>query len=90
MRRFGRRLTRIAAWLSQGVNTVFLGGHQNRTVSARAHLAASRGSRIGQAARCAINAAFFWQADHCRTSFLRDVEFARELGDVYWTDGGHC
>lgn len=89
IRRFGRRLTRIAAWLSQGVNTVLLGGHQNRTVSARAHLAASRGSRTGQAARRAINALFFWQADHCRASFMRDVEFARELGDACGTDEGH-
>ena len=79
IRRFSRRLTRIAAWLSQGVNTVFLGGHQNRTVSARAHLAAQRGNKLAIEVRGAINGVFFWQDDHCALSHQRDVEFAEEV-----------
>jgi len=30
-------------------------------------------------ARDAINVLFFWQMDHCRASYQRDVDFARQL-----------
>jgi len=32
-------------------------------------------------ARGAINMLFFWQPDHCRASYQRDVKWARELLD---------
>ena len=73
------QVTRVFAWLSQGLNCLLLGGHQNRTVSARAHLAAQRGSKLAIEVRRAINGVFFWQEDHCALSHRRDVEFAEEV-----------
>ena len=72
------QLARIAAWLSQGVNCILLGGHHDVTVSARAYLNRER-SRVWYAAYRALNAVFFWQADHCRDSWLADVAWAKEI-----------
>ena len=76
-------LLRIAAWLSQGVNCILLGGHHDVTVSARAYLNRER-SRVWYAAYRALNAVFFWQADHCRDSWLADVIWANEVIDEKW------
>jgi len=42
-------LLRIAAWLSQGVNCILLGGHHDVTVSARLYLNRERGGKWGLA-----------------------------------------
>lgn len=68
---------RGAAWLSQGINCVLLGGHHDQTVSARAYVQ-RHDRRWGRAYR-AINAVFFWQKDHCRSSHASDVEFAEHI-----------
>ncbi len=61
----------IAAWLSQGLNKVFLNGSPDMTVSARCYINRERpGWRI---AYRAINRVFFWQDDHCKSSFRSDV-----------------
>ena len=66
-------LTRVSAWLSQGVNCIILLGSEDMTVSARAYAFNWRiAMRI-------INALFFWQENHCRLSFLRDVAHARKV-----------
>lgn len=68
--------TRIAALLSQTLNTLFLGGHHNMTVSARSYLHGGLPERV-------INFIFFWEKDHCRKSFLRDVTYSREILDIF-------
>jgi hypothetical protein len=70
-------LTRLAAWLSQGVNCVLLAGHQDQTVSARCYVNKHR--HVWAFARDAINLLFFWQPDHCQASYQRDIDFAKEL-----------
>jgi len=37
MEKMGNQFIRIAAWLSQGVNVLLLGGHHDETFSARAY-----------------------------------------------------
>jgi len=71
------QLRRIAAWLSQGVNCILLGGHHDVTVSARAYL--SRNRRGWRLVYRVANAVFFWQDDHCRDSYLADVAWAKEI-----------
>lgn len=70
-------LTCAAAWISQGVNCLLLGGHHDQTVSARAYVNRHR-CGWGIAYRI-INVLFFWQDNHCRESHLADVEFAKEV-----------
>lgn len=73
-------LTRVGAWISQGINCVCLGGHPDQTVSARAWL--NRGSAGWRSAYRVINGVFFWQADHCRASHASDVEFAERIAKL--------
>lgn len=68
---------RVAAWLSQGANCVFLNGSHDQTVSARAYL--NRNDPMWRWAYLTINAVFFWQEDHCLSSQLADVEYARSV-----------
>jgi hypothetical protein len=70
-------LIRIAAWLSQGINCILLGGHHDQTVSARAW--ANRDRQPWRAVYHGLNLIFFWQDDHCRISHAADEEFAREI-----------
>lgn len=70
-------LLRIAAWLSQGINCVLLGGSPDMTVSSRCHY--NRHKRGWNAARLTINTIFFFQEDHCRTSYQSDVAFATRI-----------
>lgn len=68
---------RVFAWLSQGINVIFLGGHEDQTVSARAH--GQQDELIWGLVRLALNAVFFWQADHCLTSYLRDRDRSAQM-----------
>lgn len=70
-------LMRVGAWISQGINCVLIGGHHDQTVSARAYV--QRHGRYWGCTYRTINAAFFWQKDHCKASFEADIEFARAL-----------
>ena len=73
-------LTRAAAWFSQGINCLLLGGHHDQTVSARAHV---NRHRFGWCvAYRIINLLFFWQENHCRESYQADVDFAKEVLNV--------
>lgn len=79
----------IAAWLSQGLNKIVLNGSPDMTVSARCYVNRNRprwrtGYRL-------INRVFFWQANHCQSSFHSDVMFAVTVlavhrGDTLSTD----
>lgn len=70
-------LTRVSAWLSQGINCVLLNGSPDQTVSARAYL--NRDTEYWGKAYTAINLVFFWQVNHCRESHEADVRFARSI-----------
>ena len=67
-------LVRIAAWLSQGINCILLGGLHDQTISARAYL--NRDKKIWSLVYSGLNSIFFWQEDHCRSSHQADVNFA--------------
>jgi hypothetical protein len=68
---------RIAAWLSQGINCIFLGGLHDQTVSARAYL--NQDKKIWGLVYSGLNSVFFWQEDHCRVSHESDVQFAETI-----------
>ncbi|QSR34751.1 hypothetical protein CFI10_07035 [Marinobacterium iners] len=72
-----QQLLRVAAWASQTVNLWLLFGHHDQTVSARCYL--NRDQPGWRLAYLTINRIFFWQKDHCRSSHLRDVEFALDV-----------
>jgi hypothetical protein len=79
------RLQRIAAWISQGVHCVVFGGHHDLTLSARCFVEYRViGNDSWRWGYLAFNAAFFWQEDHCRSSFLADIEFAEMV--LHWRD----
>ena len=76
----------IAAWLSQGLNKVFLNGSPDMTVSARCYINRERpGWRI---AYRVINRVFFWQEDHCRASYETDLAFAKTI--LQWDRWDSC
>ena len=70
-------LTRVAAWLSQGINCIFLNGSPDQTVSARSYV--NRSNSLWGMLYFTINTIFFWQEDHCRDSYEADVLFAKAV-----------
>lgn len=79
-------LLRIAAWLSQGLHCIALGGHHDMTLSARCYVEYRlRGNARWKRAHDTING-FFWltfrQDEHCMKSFLSDEQFARQVLDL--------
>lgn len=72
-----RHLLRLLAWFSQTINLWFLFGHHDQTISARCYV--NRHKRGWGRAYRTINALFWWMDDHCKSSFERDVEFAKEV-----------
>lgn len=79
MNRFLEQLSRVAAWFSQGANCIFLAGHQNRTVSSRAHAESYGGSENWRLAKSLIDKLFFWQDEHCYQSYMRDIRWAEDV-----------
>jgi len=71
-------LGRLATMLSQVANTL-VGGNPDSTLSARLWVAGQLGDSRAARAVAAINALFFWQENHCRGSWARDVVFAQEV-----------
>jgi hypothetical protein len=67
--RFAEMLVSI---ISRTINAVFFGGSTHQTTSARAFIEPwPRRHRF-------INALFFWQDDHCRWAWEREVDQARK------------
>ena len=66
--------TRGLAWLSQGFNWLFLNGNHDQTVSARCYT--NRNKSPWKYLYITINTLVFWQDNHCKSSFYRDVDFA--------------
>jgi len=70
---------RVAAWCSQGINCLFLGGHHDQTLSARCYV--NRNKLGWLVAHHTIDRVFkilLNQSNHCYHSHLRDLEFSRE------------
>lgn len=64
--------TRIIAAFSQFLNTLG-GGHQNESISSRAYR--RKWTKVEQF----INLVIFWEYDHCKNSYLNDLEYARNF-----------
>ena len=69
--------TRGLAWLSQGFNWLFLNGNHDQTVSARCYI--NRNKSPWKYLYITLTTAVFWQDNHCKSSFDRDVDFALEI-----------
>ena len=69
--------TRGLAWLSQGFNWLFLNGNHDQTVSARCYI--NRNKSPWKYLYITLNTTVFWQDNHCKSSFDRDVDFALEI-----------
>ena len=69
--------TRGLAWLSQGFNWLFLNGNHDQTVSARCYI--NRDKSPWKYLYITLNTTVFWQDNHCKSSFDRDVDFALEI-----------
>jgi len=62
--------------ISQLGHAVLFGGSPNITISARCYL--ERRKPIWRTAYKVINWVFFLQVDHCRDSWVSDIDFARK------------
>ena len=69
-------MNRIATWASQTVNVLLLFGHPDQTVSSRAFVHGGWPMRV-------IDFLFFWEPDHCKQAFMRDVKFAQQITQKY-------
>lgn len=78
------RISRIAAWASQGLNVAVLQGHHNQTVSARCYV--NRHQKVWQQAYWIINALFWFQDDHCKISYERDIFWAKDILEKHQQD----
>jgi len=63
--------------ISQLINTVFLAGHPDQTVSARAF--ENRKKKVWGVVYVTINKIFYWQSNHCLASYLEDVTRAKQI-----------
>jgi hypothetical protein len=66
----------IGEIISQAGNAIFLAGNPNMTISARCYLARNH-PKWGWCYKV-VNKIFFWQEDHCRSSWVSDIVFARK------------
>lgn len=68
---------RVLTLISQIINTVVLLGHHDRTISARCYI--NKEKKYWKAAYKVINKIFYFQKNHCKTSFQDDTKFAKEV-----------
>lgn len=66
----------VLAAISQIVNAL-LGGHPNMTLSARCYR--ERDRLVWGALRLIINAVFWFDEDHCYSSWVKDTEFCNGI-----------
>ena len=83
-KRIVTQLGRVAAWGSQTLNVWLLMGHHDQTVSARCYV--NRHNKWWNLCRNIVNTIFFWETDHCKKSFLKDVEYAKEILNYHTTE----
>ena len=70
-------LIRIATLFSQVINTVFLCGLPDMTISARCYI--NKDKPYWRVAYKYINAIFWFQENHCKESFDADIKYAMEV-----------
>lgn len=70
-----RMIEMLGSLLSRGYNAAVLGGSTYQTTSARSHIDPLPKHRAF------INAVFFWQPDHCRWAWEREVTEAQKTLD---------
>lgn len=74
---------RLAAWLSQGLHCLVLGGSHDMTLSARCYVEHKLlGNERWRLAHETIDGLFrllLGQRDHCKASFHADEEFAQQV-----------
>lgn len=63
------------SWIAfdQWANAFFFGGWADETISARAYRNAAQGVPKWERLRRVIDGLVFWEADHCRQSYLSEV-----------------
>ena len=64
-------LKRVWSAFSQLVNTIFLMGEPNESISGRCY------REPWPMAMAVINTIFFWQVNHCRSAYTNDIEWAK-------------
>lgn len=72
----------LVSSLSNFLN-VILGGENSMTFSSRCHIGYWEDKMIFIVLRNIINNIFFYQEDHCRMSFMRDVYYSRKILSIY-------
>lgn len=72
----------VATLASQALNNWIPGKyrHHDLTVSARCYI--QRNDPGWRVAHRLVNWLFFWQENHCKDSFLLDVDFAKQILEV--------
>lgn len=86
MKMFFNQLIVIGDALSQLLNTVFLRGEANESLSRRCHrrvVMEKTEHRGWKVARLVINGVFFWQNDHCKLAYEKDLERARKFNQYH-------
>jgi hypothetical protein len=74
------RLSRLGSALSQLVNVALFNGHNDESLSARAHRQGTiRGKAMWLLYVAVINRVFFWEADHCAAAHREDIAFAHAI-----------
>lgn len=74
----------LASLFSQTVNALVLGGHHDMSLSARCFTEHQLlGNYKWGPIHFFIDQLFFWEYSHCEKSFLRDVEYSKEILDYY-------
>jgi len=81
-------LTNITTWFSQTLHVWLLAGNPDLTVSARCYM--QRNDPRWCVAYRIINDIWFWQEDHCKLSFCRDVTHARQVVKYSQLDPTDC
>lgn len=77
-----KQLLQFAIAFDQLLNTMIPGGMADETLSARAHRMREKKQPYWGWTASAINALFFWQQDHCKSSWEAEV-LRKQLPDVY-------
>ncbi|MBU3825196.1 MAG: hypothetical protein H9917_10295 [Candidatus Oceanisphaera merdipullorum] len=78
-------LLRLAIGFDQLLNAL-LGGDIDETLSSRSYRRARDGSLKWQRVESAVNAAFFWQKEHCRASYLNERQRRWQWLELYDTE----
>ena len=76
-----RILSDLVGLASRAINALVFQGSTAQTLSARAHIEASK-SPFWSKMRSIINALFFWDEDHCASDWEREVERAKHTLSV--------